>query len=268
MPYGKRYYRKTYKSNRYRKTNRTFTRFNTYRNRSAKAQAYQIYKLNKKVNRLNKQTKPECLTQIDESIANNIELATSGTSSYDYEVKALVSHKSGVFTGKKAFIKNVQVWGSIQFDNSGTGLRTQTADCYLRLIFFRPKTVRTGPNINEVVSNWGASSHDYTYYLKCPLAPGFSSKYRMVKNKLIKLSPTNGTMKQFKFTIKYNKNLRGFLLSDTSSAEYPLNTLYCIGILVNVGANQTSTTADLFSAQMFHKIAYYDDTDSNDVPTP
>lgn len=50
--YAKRYYKK--KS--------TFSKYNTYKNRSAKSQAYQIYQLNKKVNRIEAKTRPEFKT--------------------------------------------------------------------------------------------------------------------------------------------------------------------------------------------------------------
>ena len=59
MPgYRRKYYKRYGKKKSYNKK-RTFSRFNTYKNRSSKAQAYQIYKLNKKVNYINRKNSPE-----------------------------------------------------------------------------------------------------------------------------------------------------------------------------------------------------------------
>ena len=37
----------------------TFSKYSTYKNRTSKAQAYQIYRLNKKINYIQNRTKPE-----------------------------------------------------------------------------------------------------------------------------------------------------------------------------------------------------------------
>lgn len=64
MPYYKRYRRRFYKKKRsYNK--RKFSRFNTYKNRSSKSQAYQIYSLNRKINRIEYKTRPEYKTIVN-----------------------------------------------------------------------------------------------------------------------------------------------------------------------------------------------------------
>lgn len=55
MPYARRYYKKKKSYSR----KRSLSRFNTYRHRSSKAQAYQISKLNRKINYVYKNTKPD-----------------------------------------------------------------------------------------------------------------------------------------------------------------------------------------------------------------
>lgn len=76
------YYRRRYKkrpTRRYRRKGSKFTKFNTYKYRSSKAQAGQIYSLNKKVNYMYKQVKPRIhFADSDKYELNNLVIPTTG----------------------------------------------------------------------------------------------------------------------------------------------------------------------------------------------
>lgn len=76
---------------------RTFSRYSTYRHRSSKAQAYQIYALNRKVQRIQRLTRPE--TQIRNGTLTDV--ISGGASIFDLTplVTRVEDPESGVTTG-------------------------------------------------------------------------------------------------------------------------------------------------------------------------
>lgn len=119
-------YKRNYKKRNYKKNSKkkTFSRFNTYKNRSAKSQAYQIYKLNKKVNYINKKNSPEihnwqCVPQ-DHQFNNMNTLNTHqcnlvATTRYGY-IDGNFGQQNYIwdFVGDQQFnCKRIKIWGTV-----------------------------------------------------------------------------------------------------------------------------------------------------------
>lgn len=263
MPiYGRKYYRRrtNYKK---KKTKRTFSRFNTYKNRSAKAQAYQIYKLNKRVSAIQKATKPE--TQVRYS-----KVYTSYDSSEGYTASTGQATDSIIFPvipprdfvnlqGRLARIKSVKLYGSF---HSAYELVYPAA---VRLIFLQCKSVKVGlPTISEIVSY---TVGDNAAYEKGPLRTGITSSYRILKSRTIKLTQPQIRHKSFKISLKKVYNWRNEGTFSTIPLEqtwdnqiFPKGEIFCVALFSNSGFKSNSQTEypGITIDDLSYKMTYYD----------
>lgn len=264
MPYYKRYYRKRPSYGRYKK--RTFTRFNTYKNRSSKAQAYQIYKLNKKVNHVYKMAKPEIQIYTDDKYHNNgqahieANLDTTHTNGMNSGIVQLIGKQNEVFNGHYARIKDVSLSGGLTFMGNPANI-DQHLTCGLRLIFFRLKNDQyANPARTDVLRIINDKNQEY--YMTSPLEEGFSTRYKLVADRKFYLKPVDSPSKCFRIRFKYPYSLRSaFGLDYDSSGTYnnPANTLYCVWYIARLGTITANDSVDTFSSEVYLKFAYTDD---------
>ena len=121
------------KYNKYRKSK--FSRFNTYKYRSSKAQASQIYALNKKINRIQRLTRPEI--KIKNAGLSDITLSTGLTAGYVYDISPLVQGTD--FEGNLVRLNSIKYYGSFnEYAISTTGIPIQA-----RLVIIQTKTTRS-----------------------------------------------------------------------------------------------------------------------------
>lgn len=255
------YYRKRTPRKTYYKRKRTFSRLNTYRYRSSKAQAYQIYKLNKKVNHVYKMTKPEIQIYTDDANNNgtphlDINLTTTNINGYYTGVAPIINRADNCFTGHYARIRDVSITGTLEFlGNPIEGPQTQT--CGLRLIFFRLRADTYGaPSRTDVLKILNDKPNNY--YLNCPLESGFSTRYKLVKDFRAVLTPTSGPTKSFRIKFKYPYALLSKAKLETAGTTYSKNSLWCVYYICRAGT-YTGSSVDTFSYNGYLKFAYTDD---------
>lgn len=261
MPFRRRYASRarTARGRRYKK--RTFSRYNTYKYRSSKAQAYQIYKLNKKVNHVYKMTKPEIQIYTDDD--NNggtphldVNLTTSDNQGYSAGIAPIITRQNNCFTGHYCRIKDVSITGALEFvGNPVSGPQTQT--CGLRLIFFRLRSDMTSSptrvDILRITNNKPTN-----YYLNCPLNDGFATRYKLVRDFRTVLTPTSGPTKSFRIRFKYPYALLSKAKLETEGGSRCRNSLWCVYYICRAGT-YTGSSVDTFSYNGYLKFAYTDD---------
>lgn len=258
--YGfKRSYR-TRRSYRKRKAN-SFSRYNTYRKRSSKAQAYQIYRLNKKINHVYKMTKPEIQIYTDDANNNgtphlDVNLTTSETSGYKTGCVPIINRQDNCFTGHYARIRDVSITGTLEFiGNPSETAQAQT--CGLRLIFFRLRSdIYGAPSRTDIMKI--INSKPNNYYLNCPLESGFSTRYKLVRDFRTVLTPTSGPTKSFRIRFKYPYALLSKAKLETEGSTYSRNSLWCLYYICRAGTFNGSSV-DTFSFNGYLKFAYTDD---------
>lgn len=258
MPYRRRYVsRRAAHGRRYKK--RTFSRFNTYRHRSSKQQAYQIYKLNKKINHVYKMNKPEI--QIYQPSTATIDTAVSSDT---LGGKAFTFHRCidqglGIFDGKYARIKSVRFTGSFNWTGNPAESAQEAIGC-MRLIFFRPICQIWGtPSIDDILPS-NRTDFSNEYYMKCPLVNGFSTKYKLVGDYKFYLFPQKQGIRFINFNLKYPYSIRRSEDFDTvghMNSAFPVNSLFCVSYIARVGEY---TSLDTFQTELFIKLAYTDDS--------
>lgn len=180
MAYGRSYrYRKSYK----RRYNR-FSRYNLYRKRSAKAQSTQIYKLNKKVNKLRHDISPDIkrAETTDAYYFNN----NAGASVHKMtRLTTDVVNKFDADTNKIVF-RGGKLYGQIRY--ADTSESTAAADHYhsgsIRFIVYQLKAERstfsfTASDIIDY-SNLGS---DYNLNTVRPLREGIGAFIRIVHDR-------------------------------------------------------------------------------------
>lgn len=221
---------------RYKK--KTLRKSNIFGHKSAKSQAKQIYALNKKINKIEKKTKPE-ITKSWGCILRRY-FTSDGTVSgqlkdYDSGFKALFT--DGLFKanvgnyelqGSLLRPQGIKLWGIFGFQDFLTNLDKnwqasespysmlgrQPYDAYLRLVIAYPKPGANQPNAEDMFK----STPGVTVPLQVgdvpdagpimgPLPKDITTRMTIIKNKIIKLT-LDKPCKLWKYTIKYPKVYR------------------------------------------------------------
>lgn len=259
MPYGRRNYRKIRKANSYRKRGRKFTRFNTYRHRSSKAQAYQIYSLNKKINRVYKLSKPEIQIYQTERPTIDAAVLTDTIRGRDFSVHRCIDQGLNIFNGRYARIKNVTFTGSFTFNGNPGETEQKCVGC-LRLIFFRCKTQEWSLPVAGDVLPIDMTNCTNEYFMKCPLMKGFSTRYKLVGDYKFYLHPQKSNIRFINIKLKYPYSIRRshpMTDDDFENHEFPINTLGCVAYICRAG--EYTSSLDTFTSELFMKLAYTDD---------
>ena len=201
MAYSRyRRYRRRYYKNKSRYYRSKFSRYNTYKNRSAKSQAYQIYSLNKKLNNIEKRTKPEILyARRDAMFTENFRYqdvlqlwnhrilhitgpAGSGTDGQGVNLQNII-------TGQTCRLQGVKIWGEL--------CRTSTSVVgvggYVRFLAIQYKNCRqSGISMTDVFSDYDDSTAGAmtTSILTEPLKNHASAVGKILFNKVVTLNNT------------------------------------------------------------------------------
>lgn len=243
--YGRRYKKKS-----------TFSRYNTYRNRSSKAQAYQIYSLNRKVNRLEAKTKPEFKTGRKDAFMTLTTRYSSIRQLWNHDIKYATTnqgidlHSSSVQNGLFCRLCGLTLWGNIVRTDSNA---THTAGM-LRLIIFQYRQGRHGGvTMDDLFSGYndGETSDMNSIILKEPFKDHISSTVKIVSNRVYKLNNNDINNVPFKISIPGRRLLNFAMNSTEPQAKGD------IGVVAIYGQDNT-TSASAYKINISCKLCYTD----------
>ena len=253
----KRYYRRKYK-NFYR---RKFSRFNTYKNRSAKSQAYQIYSLNRRIDRIEKRTKPEiAYARKDNMFTDNLRWEDV-TQLWNHKILHLTGpngnetpgqgvNLQNVITGQTCRIQGIKIWGEL----SRTSSAVVSVGGYLRVLAVQYKQSRqSGLSMTDIFSAYDDSSAGAmtTSVLTEPLKNHASTIGKILFNKVISLNNTLINNAPISIYIPASK-----LITWMSNSTDPINK-GDVDLVVIYGQN-TTTDAAKFRVSMNVQVWYTD----------
>lgn len=254
MAYGKkRYYKRKFK----RRGMGTFSRYKTYKNRSSKAQAYQIYRLNKKVNTIQKRTKPEIkIENADNNYYNSGAISVTG---YRQQIKMIAPFSGTPYKGRLVRLQNVKVWGNLEY----MGDAEFAKPIQVRMIFYQSKGKGVDHDgANNVMfdpatffRNTATNLEEYNG----PLSPGITSNIKIVKDKRVVLNSNTVLKKNFRFNLKHLYYLR----TDKDIEEIQITdyTHYhgWLGCYIFVLNDNSAPSIHKVVLNMYWQAAYYDD---------
>lgn len=213
MPYSYRSrYRRGYSSrSRYRRYKRTFSKYNTYRNRSSVAQAGQIYRLNKRITKIESNTKPEYLEYIPDAVGTQIPFPGTNINAW-FELNklhvtdgtvgstGLISGFAGKIKDSSARVFKIILWGALE-RNTGeiVTARNPPVSCgYVRIAVMQYLAERYADINTSNIFEMGDGPASFA----CPLKKGCGTEGRILKIINIKISSIDPLTKPFKFVIK------------------------------------------------------------------
>lgn len=251
--YKKRFYKSRY--NRYRK--QKFSRFNTYKNRSAKSQAYQIYQLNKRINKIQNTTKPECLEYEGQTQTYNITTLTNsniwGVKSI-YDITELGARFGASMKNQSCRINKIIFWGTLERNTTAAGTSIDRDCCgYVRIAFIQYTAARYADIDPDTIfeSSTGPTS------FKSPLLKGCNTHGRILKVVNLKITTEDPTTKPFKFVLrpKFRIVRKPNDINEMSTVRMKGGICACIiGLRESNGAAATET----INLNIKSKVLYYD----------
>lgn len=212
MPFArKNSYRRYNRKRSYNRYKRTFSRYNTYRNRSSVAQANQIYKLNRRITRIESNTKPEYLEYNVDAVGSaigpgydinswselNLLHITDGTVSST----GVSDHFAARIKDTSARQLKIVVWGALERNpqTSPSGNHDiPFSCCYVRMVVvqYLAEKLADVSGFNFFESGNGPAS----YY--APLIRGCGTHGKILRVINVKISSLDPTTKNFKFVIR------------------------------------------------------------------
>lgn len=244
--YAKRYYKK--KS--------TFSKYNTYKNRSAKSQAYQIYQLNKKINRIEAKTRPEFKTGRKDDFMSLTTKYNSETELWNHQTKMVTMadgvdlHSQDIQKGLFCRICGLTVWGNIKRTDSNA---THTAGL-LRLIIIQYRQARQDAlSMGDLFSGYndGQGSTMTSAFLKEPFKDHIAATCKIIVNKVYKLNNNDINNVPFKISIPGRKLLNFSMNSTEPVARGDIQVIAVYG-------QDNKTTASAYKITMSAKLCYTD----------
>lgn len=267
MPIRRRYTarRRTRKTTSNRKK---FSKFSTYKNRSSKAQANQIYQLNKRISRVEKKTKPEYL-HYD---SNLIDFDTLADGTWSYHNKNLLTNAANEnmkdkIVGDKfklvklqiyGFIKRrTNLYGALQLPNDMVNTFNQPSFYGIFIIGLTPKATSDSPLITQFVDFDSVVDQPDLIY-KAPLKPGCKSLMKILKVKKFKITNNDVECVPFKISIPLKFRTCTKTPTDVFTANNPL-LLYTVCqnadlTPLNIQTQQKS----IFDIQYKYRVYYTD----------
>lgn len=197
----RRYYnRRSGYKRRYKKFR--FSKFNTYKNRSSKSQAYQIYQLNKKINRIEAKTKPEFKTgRKDEfltlnSYFTNNQLWTHGLSMIT-SADGVNLHDEAIQKGLFCRLCGLTIWGNVERVNVNA---THTSG-FLRLMIFQFRQARQDSlSMDDIFLGYNEQDMNSSI-MKEPFKDHISASVKIIANKVYKINNNDIHNVPFKISI-------------------------------------------------------------------
>ena len=210
MSYGKFQRRRRY--NKYR--NSALSTRRIFNKTSSKAQALQIYKLNRKVNAINRANRPE-IKQVLSSPYERTFSSSALSSIYYTWIPAYPQQgvEDNQYIGSTIKCKSLTCYYNFEYYNtSTTGYHdSESAGCSVRMIVFQLKkqsdtTNYSGMSITDLFAGASNTGPGYTNLANCPFKPGITERINILSDKRIVLTSTNNT-KNLKITCK-PKNMK------------------------------------------------------------
>lgn len=216
-------YRKFARYNRSRRIRRRgfakFSKYNTYRNRSSVAQASQIYRLNKKINYIQKLNKPEI--KIAPLVQNTFTTPASAnaTRPNGYVLTNLVNEDTTTVptgyvkvNGRFARMQSMKITGTFTYTkNLTSNLDMQRMPCYLRIVIVQLRAARTDEirtdDVWTLTTEAGGAGTALSEYnkLRAPLAVGLARKAKVLSDKRYQISDTRQSV-DIKTNLRYIRN--------------------------------------------------------------
>lgn len=236
------------------------SRLNTFRYRSAKAQANQIYRINKKINTIQKMQKPEIKTW----------LQTYNFSVGDYCNYAFGSLTKGqgfTFDGRICRMQNVNAWYVLYLDPGMVGqsslMPNFTVTARVVVYQLREPTTNIISTPSEIFNITGSEESSNVQSVRKqawmrgiygPLAEGISSRVKILRDFKMSLGPTHHRLsKGVKLKNKQIGNIEKSNLPDS----YNKGSIYWVAI---VSLNTTSIVQEGVRLQVNVKMAYIDES--------
>ena len=201
-------FRKQYK--RYYKKKAKFSKNNLYRNRSSKKQALQIYRLNRKINYIEKKTKPEISEDLFSTTLSS-EFLEKNSAQLQYTNDLFKTLKSKM-KGELIRLQNIRIYGGFTSNLNEYPVDFNTLSSYIRLIILQNKTENQAFPGEPLLSraSTGLSC------IRSPYMSGFSQSCRILYDRVYKID-SDTPEKTFSFNIKKMNNLRKLLYNNTST---------------------------------------------------
>ncbi|UPW41443.1 capsid protein [Dipodfec virus UA23Rod_4953] len=210
---------RTYRRYAKRSGKRSFSSFNLYKRRTSKAQAYQIYRLNKKINRIQNRTKPEVkIAPLVQSTFTTPTTANTSRSS-GYILTNFVSEETSVvpagyvkINGRFARMQSMKITGTFTYTKAiASNLDMQRMPCYLRIVIVQLRAARTDEirtddiwTLTTEPAGAGTVLSEYGK-MRAPLAVGLARKARVLSDKKYMISDTRQSV-DIKTKLKYIRN--------------------------------------------------------------
>lgn len=252
------YYRRRYgtRTRRYYGRRYKMTKYNLYRKRSSKQQAMQLYRLNKKVNRIQYATKPEI-----KIYQNQVQTSVGDLCNYTFGTLTNVSSFINTIQGRLCRLQDISAWFTEYMNPTATNVQYTTTT---RVVVFQ---LRQGsseiPSVPEHIFNITASERQEAnaslkkqYFMKAmfgPLKAGISSEFKILRDFKISISGQNQQRKCKRIKLK-----KGLLhIEKDPRFTYPKGYVGYVALTSSNNSLGQSTDVNLL---VNHKIAYIDES--------
>lgn len=224
---------------------RTFSRYSTYRHRSSKAQAYQIYALNRKVQRIQRLTRPETI------IRNGTLTDISTGGAYVFDLTPLIPRTedpetgvtSGDFNGNFARLNSLTYYGNAVI----TSPSASTEPRQFRVVIVQTKSTRSSDlETNDILRT---ETNDGPLIVNGPLSDGTSRVAKVLSDKKYTLSFQRPIV-SIKTKLKY---LRNYYIDPQNTEAIPKGKVY---VFIYLGGSTSGAT--LVNINHGYKLAYTD----------
>lgn len=268
MPGYRRRYYKTSGKRKFYKKKRTFSRFNTYKNRSSKAQAYQIYKLNKKVNYINKKNSPDIHSWQAEFLNHSFQ----GTNTlHAAQLNVFTGSRDGFYDGNfqenakimdnvddHFYVRRVKFWGTLHKELNSLGNPDQygfNGPAYVRLAVVQAR----GSAVLDANNYLGVPDDPSLSAIFGPVHRGFTKDWVILYDHIYKSTNNDTYMFNFKISVKPKyRTIQQFkaVLSTASALEHQI---YLIALCYYDTPDETGGSTSYVNMEYCYKV-YYTDT--------
>lgn len=253
--YKKRYYKQRTNKN-YR--NGKFTRYNTYRYRSAKSQATQIYNLSKRISKIENTTKPELLEYMPTAYSQPITTQTNKNNWDVMDVFHVTDRTAGFGTVIKedsARIYRIKIWGILQREIGASPPTNNYAfdrdsSVYIRLAIFQYQAAKATDVDTRSIFDTTAGPKDF----KAPLKKGCLDHGRIIKVINLKMDNYDPTNKTFKYSFRLKQRI---VRKIADQAEECLKNGVAV-LPVGLRVANSSNDASQYFLNMGSTVLYYD----------
>lgn len=246
-----------------------FSKFSTYKNRSSKSQANQIYKLNKRLTKVENRNKPEYLEW--GGPLRDSDTLQDGTWSYHYANLMLGADGSTVLKdqigGDKIKLVNVSVYGFIKrktllyttkdLPNDQATTFQQPSFYGIFILGLMPKATSDAPAINQFV-RFSEVQDQPDLIFKAPLVKGCGSVMKILKVKKFKITNSDIQSVPFKISTNLKYKTATKVGSDVLMSYNPV-LLYAICQNANISALTIAPANEsIFDVQFRSNLIYTD----------